>query len=121
MSLPRGDYFEKYKRDGADFQENSTPVRVGSDIEGNLQFLSVRDTLLYQSRGQMSMAKIFFDFDPELSINMLLKHVRREDGSVPGTEWYMIRGVKTQGPPGKTWLWIAMVEQQQQQGDFGVS
>ena len=120
MILAKGDFFEKYNREGQDFEENLTPVLVGDEIEGCLQFLSVRDQVLFQSRGQSSMAKVFFAFNPDLTINMLLKHVRREDGSVSGEDWYMVRGVKTIGRPGQTVMWVVLVEEQEQQGDFGV-
>lgn len=119
--LAVGDFFEKYNRTGADFRENLTPVPVGEEIEGSLQFLSVRDQFLFQSRGQQSSARVFFGFDPELSVNTLLRHVRREDGSRPINEWYMVRGTKTIGRPGETVMWVVMVEAQEHQGSFGVS
>lgn len=121
-ALAKGDKFAKYYLAENDWTQSTvlTPV-AGGTLEGNLQSLSVKESLLYQAIGSLTKAKIFFASDPSLPERAILKHTARTDGSLAAPRWYRVLGTKTEGPPGQTWLWIVIVEEHTQLGAYGES
>jgi hypothetical protein len=116
--MTTGDTLEVYLKVADRWGDNLQYQLQPNLLDCNLQYLDANESRELGAKGIERFAEAYFDEPHGLAEDHVVRHIARADGSPVTPRYFEVKATYEEGPPGQTWLYIAILQQITQRGNL---